>query len=130
MNLWVRASAIFSVIVLILFGITLYKIEYGTYKPESQYLNPIELAFPRINNLLDNMPKGQEPFRQKFFENVNFKGLIKTKANNWAGVFEKPNGALIYLAEGDKFEGVTIKYADKFSCIVRFGNTERKFLVR
>lgn len=135
MNLWIKSAVVTSVFILLLFAYNLNKIYTKTYVPEPSYLTPLTIPAPLVRKepdpalLMKNLPSDKQPFKQAFFEIINFQGVQKNRSGQWQAIFAEKHGALIHLEPGQTREGVTVESVDANSCVVRYGSIERRFVL-
>lgn len=135
MKLWIKAAAVFSVFMLLVFGYNMYKVKHTVYCAEESYTQQLQIPTPltskdiELSSLIENIPLDSTPFRQKFFEVIDFKGIMRSKSGDWVSLFGNPNGGILKLGMDETFDGVTITHLNNCSCAVRFGNSERSFKI-
>ncbi len=135
MKLWLKATAVFSVVMLLVFGYKLYKVKFKEYQSEASYSEQLPIPTPltskdtELETLLLDLPTKVSPFKQKFYEVMDFKGIMSDRSGHWVALFVDPEGGLLKLKKNDHYDGVTIINIQQKTCTARFGNSERSFEV-
>lgn len=76
-----------------------------------------------INKLLASNEKLGNPFAKKLYEAIKLKGFMRSqKSNEWAAIFEGPEGESIILAPGKKYQGIELVSANSRSCEIKYGD--------
>lgn len=85
---------------------------------------------PAISGLLlqtDSFRPMRNPFTERFFENAQLSGFIRTKDNQWAAIFYSEGFDTIVLEPGKQKKGIKLLSADGRSCKVKFGSATLQF---
>jgi hypothetical protein len=135
MKLWLKATAVFSVFMLLFFGFKLYKVKYKEYTSEASYSEQLPIPTPLTSKdselaaLILDLPTNLAPFKQKFYEIMQFKGIMEDRSGRLLALFISPEGGLLKLKKNEHYDGVTITQLGPKTCTARFGNSERSFEV-
>ena len=133
MNLWIKAAVVTPVIILLFFAHTIYDINTSQKTAASDYLAAITPPMPlirsevKLDTLLDSLPENANWFRPVFFEGMALRGMQKNRYGNWIAIFASSRGRLIKLGQNDEYDGVRVQSVSPRSCVVRYGNVERRF---
>ena len=85
---------------------------------------------PSLSGLVlqtDSFRSMRNPFAERFFENAQLSGFIRTKDNQWAAIFYSEGFDTIVLEPGKQQKGIKLLSADGRNCKVKFGSATLQF---
>ena len=136
MKLWKKSLCISSILMCTYFFYSIIKINNAKYNPITNFISLIDNNYSNnikqqdYNQLIENLQDNISPFKPQLFEDIKFKGLLKNKSDEWVALFQTQDDTIIKLSEGESYESVTVKYTDKYTCLVQVGNVEHRFNIR